>query len=325
MTVKMKNCSGKHWLLLAALLLSAAPAAAQGVAVATQQQVTQLDRRVNALEGQMRAVQRQVFPGGDKRFFAPEPAPADTAAMPGTAATAPLADLTQRVDALEQNQRTLTGQIEQLQFQLRQLQEEMGKTRGDVEFRLNALEGNPSAPTATSSTPPTIVTPPPGPATAVAPTGTPAPAPAPATATATPPAAAPASGLEAGEAAYRAAYALYTTGNDAGAVSAFEAFLKQYPDHARASHAHFWAGRALMRQKQPAPAAKLFLDGYKKHPRGERAHNSLLWLGNALIEMKQLQPACQVLDELRSVYPDRLTGAVLKDANAARATAKCGA
>ena len=70
-----------------AVVAMVGPALAQQ-APASQAQVSQIDKRVGVLESQMRAVQREVFPGGDKRFFAPEvvaDAPATTPA-PGTPA-----------------------------------------------------------------------------------------------------------------------------------------------------------------------------------------------------------------------------------------------
>ncbi|MFN3371865.1 MAG: hypothetical protein ACK4Z0_10100, partial [Sphingomonadaceae bacterium] len=88
-------------LALAALIVSGS-AAAQAPA-----DTRALDRRVTTLEGQMRAVQRQVFPGGDKRFFAPEivaPEPAAPVGA-GTAGASPLVELTQRVTTLETQQR----------------------------------------------------------------------------------------------------------------------------------------------------------------------------------------------------------------------------
>jgi TolA-binding protein len=309
--------------------LIAGPGNAQGVAVAAQEQVTQIDRRVGALERQMRAVQREVFPGGDKRFFAPEVTAAPDAgpAQAGTPASSPLVDLTQRLETLEEQQRQLTGQIETLEFQIRQLQAELAKARQDTEFRLNALEGGGGSSSAPASAAPPALAPP---TAAAAPPRTTAPTTAAPPSTTGPLAAAPtppgpASGLEAGEAAYRAAYALFQAGDDAGAQKAFADFLASHRGHPRSSHASYWSGRSQMRQNQPALAAKTFLSTYQQFPKGERAPNALLWLGKALTQMKRPEAACQALDELRQTYADKLTGALLTESNAARAAAKCGA
>jgi len=318
-------------ILISAAVLAAGPVAAQAPAAAPQAQVNAIDKRVGTLEGQMRAVQRQVFPGGDKRFFAPEVVPSDAppAVQPGSPATSPLADLIQRVDRMEAQQRALTGQVEQLQFQLRQLEQQLAKTRGDTEFRLNAIEGKAVAPPVAEVLP---AAPAPAlPKPAVAKPGAPAAKPVeegakPALAKPATPSPAPAAGAgDPVEASYRAAYALYDAGDFAGAEKALTAFVAANPKHSRASYAQFWAGRSLMQQGQHAQAAKAFLSGYQTYPRGDRAPNSLLWLSKALVAMKQPKAACQALDQLRTAYPDKLVGQLGADAASVRAEAKCGA
>ncbi len=326
----------------ASCLLAASGAALAQQAPVSQAQVNQVDKRVGVLESQMRAVQRQVFPGGDKRYFAPEvTAPEPESATTGTPATPAIVDLTQRVTALETQQRQLTGQIETLQYQLRQLEESVKKQRADAEFRLDVLEGKnlPGAAPGAAETPavPLAVTPPvanppkatapaatpPKTATSPTPTAPNAAAPAvPGTTTAAAPATA--GGLDPVEARYRAGYQLYVDGKYPEAVTALNAFVAENPKSARASNAQYWSGRSLMSQGKTADAAKAFLAGYQKFPRGERAPNSLLWLGKSLIELEQPKAACQALDQLKTAYPDKLTGQFAADASAARAQAKCG-
>lgn len=315
-------------LALAALFVAPPAIAQQANPLA---QLNQVDKRVGVLESQMRAVQRQVFPGGDKRFFEPEIAPATPVeqALPGSPATPALVDLTQRVTSLETQQRALTGQVEQLQHQMRQMEAALQKLRGDAEFRLDALEGKsppmpgtatpevaPPRQTAPQAQPPRPAVTPPATAPAATPPAatTPAPAPTPAPSPAT---------ADAAEARYREGYALYTSGDYAGANKALTEFVAANPKHARASNAQFWAGRSLLAQGKTADAAKAFLAGYQQFPRGERAHNSLLWLGKSLIELKQPAAACQALDQLKTAYPDRLSGQFAADTTAARAQAKC--
>lgn len=301
-------------------------------AMAQQAQLNQVDKRVSVLESQIRAVQRQVFPGGDKRFFEAEIAPAAPAeqSLPGTPATPALVDVTQRVVALETQQRALTGQIELLQHQMRQMEGALQKWRTDAELRLDALDGK--APPAAAIAPGAAAALAPGaalPSPATPPGQPPRPAgPSAGPSASVPSAAAPAPGpgpatVDAQEARYRDGYALYTSGDYAGAYKALTEFVAASPKHPRASNAQFWAGRSLMAQARTADAAKAFLAGYQKFPRGERAHNSLLWLGKSLIELKQPVAACQALDQLKTAYPDRLNGQFAADTSAARAQAKC--
>lgn len=279
------------------LLLSAAPLAAQ---TPSEAQLKQLNTRLGAIESQLRAVQRQVFPGGDKRFFKPEigPAPGAAAGVPTAndpASTALLVQLNQRLGDLEQAQRTLTGQLEEVQHRLRQL-----------ESRAQAADAAPA---------PAIVAPPAATAAAAAkspPAATPAPAAAPAPSAPVGP-----------EQAYRAAYALYTDGKYPQAAEALEKFVAANPKSARAADAQFWAGRAMLAQGRTADAAKAFLTGYQQYPASDRAHNSLYWLSRALIDLNQPKAACQSLDQLKTGYPKALTGQFAADVTALRGKAKC--
>jgi TolA-binding protein len=324
----------------------ASPALPQ-TAAASQQQVGQIDKRVGVLESQMRAVQRQVFPGGDKRFFAPEltPEPPAEAAPTSGQTITPLVDLTQRVTALESQQRAITGQIEELQFRMRQMDAALQKLEAGTAARFDALEGPPADPAAALPAPGA------GPAkagaTAAGAAAKPAPAiaakPAPQVAkptvaapVAAGPATKPPAKIEgaAAEAApdplaaqYEAGYALYQQGDFAAAERALRAFAEANPTHPRASNASFWAGRALMQQRQFGEAARVFYGGYQTNPKGQRAHNSLLWLARALLETKgpkAQKAACDTLDQLAKSFPDRMTGQFAADTATTRAQAQCG-
>ncbi|MEI8147423.1 MAG: tol-pal system protein YbgF [Alphaproteobacteria bacterium] len=67
-----------------------------------------------------------------------------TMALLGVAAPARAqssADLLDRLQRLEAQVRTLNGQVEQLTFRNRQLEDQLKRTQGDLEFRINELEG----------------------------------------------------------------------------------------------------------------------------------------------------------------------------------------
>jgi tol-pal system protein YbgF len=271
-----------------------------------------LDKRVGTLETQMKAVQRKVFPGGDARYFTPEIAPAApvAAAPEGIPATSAVADLTARVDALERQQRTLTGQVEEAQNAVRQLTDAFAKYRGDTDFRLNAIE-HPAAAAPADLPPPAAPPAKPGKAHAdAAPHAEPAPPPV-----ATLPV----------EDQWRAAYALYTAKDYARAEAAMTDFLAANPKAARASNAQYWLGRSYMAEDKFTQAAKAFLDGYKKYPDGDRAPESLLWLGNALTALKKTKQACQAYDELPASYAAKLTPSLKAQLAKAQKDAKCDA
>ena len=292
-------------LLSLLLVCAAAPVAAQAV------DVGKLDKRVGKLESEMRAVQRKVFPGGDTRFFAPEtpaeappPAPAPDAAP----ATSPIVDLTARVEGLEASLKGLTGQIEAIEFKLRALEDAQRRMKGDVEFRLTALEkpaADAAAADAAAAGPaPTIVSP----AAAPARPGPAAPA-RPATA----------------DAAWAAAYPRVTARDWPGVETAMTQFIADWPKSPRVAQARYWLGRSFAARNQQPQAAKAFLDVYQTAPRSAPAPDALIGLAGALNAMAKPNDACQVLGELESVYGARLTDTQKADAGRQRTKAKCPA
>lgn len=308
--------------LLTALLVAAftapAPLAAQAV------DVGKLDRRVGSLESEMRAVQRKVFPGGNSRFFEPEvpaqaaePSPAPEAAP----ATTPIADLTARVDAVEGQLKTMTGQIEALEYKLRQLDDGQRRLKGDAEFRLNALE-NPggAAPADAAAAAPPAGTVPAGATAPVSPArkpATPAPNPAPNPATAAKPAN--------DTAAWALAYPKVTARDWPGVENAMTQFAADWPKSTRVPRAKYWLGRSYAARSQNPQAAKAFLDVYQSAPRATAAPDALIGLAGALNAMTKSKDACQVLSELDAVYGAKLTDTQKADAGRQRTKAKCTA
>ncbi len=302
------------------LLLTAGLAALVAGAPVSAQTAEQLAPRVSKLEGEMRAVQRKVFPGGDKGFVpeitTPAAAPVETV---GTPATSPVADLTARVDGLEREVRALTGTVETLQFKQRQFEEALAKFRGDAEYRIGALEtgARPAADAgavATSTAKPGAKTPAKGDAAKADSAKADA---------AKIDAAKPDPKLDPVEAAWRQAYAPVAAKDYAKAEPALLDFLSTYPKAPRAASAQYWLGRSYMAQGQSAQAAKAFLDGYQKYPKSDRGADSLIGLGGALTALKKPEQACKAYNELQAVYGAKLT-ASQKDAVAkARTTAKC--
>jgi len=298
-------------LITVGLLSAALPALAQDT--------RQVERRVDKLESEMRAVQRKVFPGGNKGYFEPEiPQVQPPAATVGVPATSPVADLTTRVDALERQLQTMTGQVEQANYKVRQLEEAMTKFRADTEFRLTQLEGG-GQPSAAATTVPDsglLALPALKPPTAAAPKPAAA-APKPA-----PNAAAPASDAEA---AYQAAYASVVAKDDVKAVADLSDFVAKHPKSARVSMANYWLGRTLIAQGEYDRAARVFFDNQQKNPAGDRAQESLYWLGDVLVRMDRAPQACKVYDLARNVYANDMKPALKPQFANARTAAKCGA
>ena len=262
--------------ILAALLLAgtAMPAAAQD---------KRIDRRIEKLEGEMKAVQRKVFPGGGSAAMVqPEIQPeASPAGMSGVPAGSAVSDLNARVDALESQLARLTGQAEENANRLRQLDEAFVQLRASTEARMAEM----TAPQATAAVP------------EAAPAAL-----AQGDSKAAMPAVVASSG-DPGEDAYLAGFRLWEGGRFEESHATLETMLKSHPKHRRASYARNLAGRALLDQGKPASAAKMLLANYQTNPKGDRAADSLYFLGQALVKLDKGAEACKVYDELREVYP----------------------
>ena len=320
---------------LALVLAGAAvPAAAQTASTG------QIDLRVGKLEKEMKAVQRTVFPQGVP--VQPDLSAAPTPAAPaGNPATAPLSDLTTRVDALEKSLSGMTGTSERNGYRIKQLEDAFAK----VQARLATLEGNGAA------TPVEAATGGPAPGAALVPVAaTPKPAPNPAKPATTvpkptaplPKAAASAKPDPARKAAvaavempstgdaveddYAYGFRLYTAKLYPEAQAKLKDFTAKYPTtNRRWSYAQNLLGRAYFDEGKPALASVAFYDNYQKAPRGERASDSLTWLGQALVRLKKSADACKVFDELNDVYGTKLSADQKARAAKGRVDAKCAA
>ena len=312
-------------------LLSGAAFALSASAVA---QDANIDGRVGKLEKEMRAVQRQVFPSGAGKFIAPD-IQSPTIAQPETpSTTSATSDLLVRVDALEAQLATLTGQVEQ-----------QGNNMRGLEARLKLLEAQLASAQLASAPQETAV-----PAIAqatTAPSVLPAAAPVPAAVTVKPkpvvaaakpaaiaakPSAArvaavaaierPATG-DAFDDGYTYGFRLWEAKFYPEAQATLEETLKAYPKHRRASFLRNLLGRAWLDDKKPATAVKVFYDNYKADPLGERAPDSLFFLGSALTDLGKTAEACEAYGELTRAYPDVASGRLADRVTAGKTRAKC--
>jgi TolA-binding protein len=241
-----------------------------------------IERRVERVEGQLRAVQRRVFPNGtpvEPEIGNPSAIQPPVGAAGGDAVTA----LTQRVDALETQLRALTGQVEENGYRTRQLEEQVARLRTDLTGRLDRVD------------PPVAVAPP-----RVEPNVEPA-----TEAPAAPPPARPSASVPASaEEAYNAGYRLWDARRFTEAQAALEAAAARYPTGRWASWTRNLLGRAYLDDGKPATAARVLLANYTDNPQGERAPDSLFYLGQSLTRLNRRTEACRAYDELARAFPN---------------------
>lgn len=255
---------------LIALPLLAAPAHAQmdsREGIALQNQILELRRDLDAIRR-----------GGVAA--APVPAPRGGGGAPPETVQALLA----RVQELEETVRRQRGQLDVAENANRRLAEEVEKLRGDMDFRLQQLEGGGRGGAAR---------PQPGPP--------PAPAPAP-----QPPQAAPASpptptGPRTAERALADGQAALTRGDFPAAEAAAREVIAGRPGP-RAQDAQLLLGEALLGRRQFQNAALAFDEAYRRNRQSARAPEALLGLSNAFIGFGARREACDTLEQLTSEY-----------------------
>ncbi len=312
-----------------------------------QQQGMTPEKRIEKLEKEMRAVQRKVFPGGGG-ILEPDIKP-ETPKPESSTSTPALADLMARVDALESQLKSLTGQSEQNAFRLKQLEAQFAAFKAEQQARAAEIAAAASAPAPTAASAPAPAATPAKAASAAAPvvargaakpaTPAPRPATAPARTAAKAEEATPVSTSAARLAAVKAV-AVPNTGNKAEdaymygynlwmaklypeAQAQLRKVVETYPTHRRASFAQNLLGRAYLDEGKPNLAITAFYRNFKDRPRGERAPDSLYWMSMALIRLNKMEDACTTLAELDESYGATLSASLKRDSMAAKARAGC--
>ena len=277
-----------------------------------------LEGRVGRLESEMRAVQRKVFPGGTGQIVTPDiTAPQALTNIPGSPASGAISNLESRVSAIESQFQTITGQIEQGEYRIRQLESQFEAYKRATDAKLSGMGG---APVETSSNSGTG-----GPATGAPPrvtasTATTAASPARREAIAA--VQKPATG-DAIEDQYTYGFRLWQAKLYPEAQAALKQVVDKNPTHRRASYAQNLIGRSYLDDGKPSLASIAFYDNYKKMPDGERAADSLFYLAQSLVQLKKQNEACDVYAELEEVYPTRITGGMKADIARGRTAARC--
>jgi TolA-binding protein len=288
-------------LVLAALLI-----ALPSIAVA------QMDSREGiALQNQILQLRQEVEILRRGGLSAPQPATGGvlSAPMPSRPAGAQgdlVPALLDRVQRLEEELRSVRGRAEEAEFRERQLRERVEKLEGDIDFRLQQLEGQRRGAAPAAS--------PPAAAAGGAATGAGSAAAAPAAPAAAAAGRTPQRALAEGQAA------LGRRNFTAAEAAAREVIGSR--DTTRIADAQILLGDALLGKRDFAGAAVAYDDARRRNPRGSRAPEATVGIADALIGLNNNRDACTLLNELRSSNPN-LSGPVAERAANARRRASC--
>ena len=314
-----------------ALLGSAAPVFAQSAGDG--------EARLRKVEAEVRALQRQVFPGSDGKFFTPEVTPGTTApATVGAPATTPVSDLLTRMEAVEAQLSRLTAQ-----------NEETGNRVAQLEAKLAAL--TPAAPAATpmglaepvpSAPAPSLgVAAPASAERAATPSGAQPAAlakpaalarPAPAKPVAAKPSAQRLAAVQkiekpqtgnAGDDEYSYGFRLWEAKFYPEAAQQLRLYVDRYPRDAKISYGRNLLGRAFLDDGKPRDAAPWFLKNYQTDKNGARAPDSLLNLADSMRQLGDTNRACIALAEFAETYAKDAAGRLKAQYGTVRSAAKC--
>jgi len=277
------------------------------------------EARIRKLESEIRALQRQVFPGGDGRYFEPEISGQPTSGPTSPVQTTAVTDILARLDALESSIQSLTSQVEVA-----------NNRQQGIEQRLSALETSVATRTASPATGTVPATAAGGSSTTAAPprVATPAPTPAPAAGPsaerlAAVRAIAKPSTDDAGDDEYSYGFRLWEAEFYPEAQQALAAFVEQYPNHWRTTYGRNLLGRAFLDNGQAREAAPWFLQNYQADNDAARAPDSLLYLAEAMIELGDTNRACIALAEFAETYPAIAAGRLSEQYESNRRKVNC--
>ena len=270
-----------------------------------------VERRVEKLEKEVKAVQRLVFPKGSDRFFEPEivPETSPTTTNQNSTDNTAVRDLLGRVNALEEQLATLTGQLEEQQFKMRSVETRL------AELETGVKEQQALVPAETENT---------AQVSQAAPTES-KPAATSASSARRDAVAAieiPSTGDEF-EDSYNYGFRLWEAKFYPEAQVQLQETVDKFPNHTRASFARNLLGRAWLDDNKPTNATKILYDNYVSDPRGARAPDSLYFLGNALTNMSELSKACEAYQQLQDAYPEIAEGRLASRLSKGRSAAKC--
>jgi tol-pal system protein YbgF len=270
--------------------------------------------RVNRLERDMSAMERQVYRRGD------DGAPV----VRGQAGAGDEMNFEQIGDQL----RAMTGRIEEIRHDVDSLRARMEKMSNDVDLRLQALEHPNGAPgMAMTGAPPDqqpALAPPPRNRNPPARQNSANPPPPPDEQTAAMAMPPDAGSLPNGspQQQYDYAFGLLRDANYPAAERALKDFVRRYPTNRLSSNAQYWLGETYFVRRNFQAAAAAFAEGYQKYPKGPKAPEDLLKLGTALSQLGRKADACRSFAQLDRDFPVAPSNVKQKEAEEKR-KARC--
>jgi tol-pal system protein YbgF len=184
-----------------------------------------------------------------------------------------LLDLSQRIEATQNDIRTLRGKLDELQNTLAKSQELQRASYADLDKRLVALESGGGGGGQAGGSPRASVTP------------------------------APVQGGD-DRAMYQTAFDLLRDSKFADSIAAFKQFMATYPNSAMADNALYWLGEAQYVTKEYPESLRTFRSMVEKFPQSRKIPDALLKIGFCNYELKNWSEAKSALNQVVQQYAD---------------------
>ncbi|MDF2180701.1 tol-pal system protein YbgF [Neptuniibacter sp. CAU 1671] len=209
------------------------------------------------------------------------------------------------IQQLQDEVRSLRGQVEQQSYRLKQMEQEQLDRYRDLDRRVSVL----LSANADAGLPP--------PAEPVfsdtQSAGTSANSAAPSSADATSVTAAQPAPTEDDMRAYREAFALVRDKSYGPAIAAFNAFVQQYPQSPRLANAHYWLGEVYLVQQNVEAARDAFTTVLNSFPQSSKAPDSAYKLATVYEKLGDPARSSQYLDLVLKQYPDSAAARLAKE------------
>jgi tol-pal system protein YbgF len=184
-----------------------------------------------------------------------------------------LLDLSQRIEASQNEVRVLRGQLEELQHSLNRTQDQVREQYADVDRRVSALETGGGAASGPSSGTGALPIP------------------------------------QGGDRAnYQAAFDLLKDGKYAEATAAFKQFIATFPNSDLSDNAWYWLGESHYVTRQYGEALKSFRTVVDRYPASRKLPDALLKIGYCNYELKNWSEARAALTQVVQQFADTTAG-----------------
>lgn len=190
-----------------------------------------------------------------------------------------LIDQAQQLDALRQEVSMLRELLEEKDYELDLVTQRQRSLYSDMDRRLNNLEGGASRTVVAAPVPP------PGAASAGSAAGA-------------------AGSDKDGAQQYTAAFDMLKQGQYSKSITAFESFLKSYPESKYADNAQYWLGEANYVSRQYKTALDAFQTLIAKYPNSKKIPGARLKIGYTYYELKNWSASKDALMQVVKLFPD---------------------